>query len=200
MWNSDPSKSSTLVTDKAPSRPFDDCRRAFRKAALARALASLWLASALTGPARSAECQLVPDDRDPSQQILRCGRGLVVRSAPGTSYSPASQGEEQPNSVQLDSGALLVEFHPTHSHPTFQILTPQAIAAVRGTRWAVDVGADRTSTLVISGIVAVSRRSAPSTALLRAGQGLDVSPGMDPLVVKRWKPERVRTLLARFGE
>lgn len=167
---------------------------------LAVAFASIWCAAALSAPSRAAECQMTPDDRDASQQILRCGRALVIRSAPGTSYSPVPQGGEQPSEVQLDSGALLVEFHPSPHHPTFQILTPHAIAAVRGTRWAVEVGADKTSTFVISGIVAVSRRSEPATVLLRRGQGVDVSPGMEPLAVKRWKPERVKTLLARFGE
>jgi len=146
-------------------------------------------------------CVLVSDNRNPSEKILRCGSGLSIRNAPGTRYRlPDQAGQRQPTEVQLDSGALMLEFTPSKNRRTFQILTPHAIAAVRGTRWAVEVTSDRTSTLVISGKVEVARRSGRRRALLHAGEGADVTAGAGPIVVKRWAKERVDALLARFGE
>jgi hypothetical protein len=44
------------------------------------------------------------------------------------------------------------------------------------------------------------QRSASSDGVsLRRGQGVDVAPGSEPLVVKRWPQARVSALLARFG-
>ena len=57
-----------------------------------------------------------------------------------------------------------------------------AIAAVRGTKWVVDVGSEKASTFVIAGRVAVSRPSGGQTVLLRAGDGADVSPDSAPIV------------------
>jgi hypothetical protein len=154
----------------------------------------------LSASAQTSACELVPDAQNPPERILRCGDKLVIRTAHDTSYHPVDQnGTEQPNAVELDSGALMIEFHPSKGHPSFQIRTPHAIAAVRGTRWVVDVGSGQTSTFVIAGHVAVSRPSGEQTTLLRAGEGADVSPGSGPIVVKRWAAARVRGLLARFG-
>ena len=98
-----------------------------------------------------------------------------------------------PSGAELDSGALLIE-----GTRDFQILTPHAIAAVRGTKWAVKVTPKLTSTLVISGVVEVTRGK--QTASLRAGQGTDISRGSGPIEVKRWNRKRVRALLAGFGQ
>ena len=40
----------------------------------------------------------------------------------------------------------------------FKVITPQAIAAVRGTKWAVDAVENQTSVFVVNGQVAVGRR------------------------------------------
>jgi ferric-dicitrate binding protein FerR (iron transport regulator) len=165
------------------------------------AAAAALLAVAVSAEAQTSGCQLVADDRNPPEKILRCGDTLEVRTAHGTSYRPVDlQGKPPPGELQLDAGALMVEFHPSREHQTFQIRTPYAIAAVRGTKWVVDVGSEKTSTFVIAGRVAVSRPGARPSALLRAGQGADVSPGSGSIVVKRWAARRVRALLARFGQ
>jgi hypothetical protein len=109
-------------------------------------------------------------------------------------------GREPPDGARLDSGALMIEFMPRARLKNFQILTPHAIAAVRGTKWAVEVVPDRTSTLVISGTVEVMRPRGTRAALLHAGEGADVSAGAGRIVVKRWARERVDALLARFGQ
>jgi hypothetical protein len=162
---------------------------------------SILFGTTLSALSQGSECALVADDRNPSEQILRCGADLVVRTAPGTRYHPIDQqGNEPPKALQLDAGALMIEFHPSEAQKNFQILTPHAIAAVRGTKWVVDVISTRTSTLVISGEVAVSRPHANETVVLKAGQGADVSAGTGSIAAKRWPNKRVRALLARFGE
>jgi hypothetical protein len=115
-----------------------------------------------------------------------------------------------PSSVQLDSGALLIEFHAKRRRD-FQILTPATVASVRGTKWATEVKPGQSSTLVLEGQVMVKRRSTAESVVLGPGEGVDVftgvaaagkrkGGGLKPLAVKRWAPARVKALLARFGE
>ena len=64
----------------------------------------------------------------------------------------------------------------------FQILTPHAIASVRGTQWAVDVGATRTSVFVERGQSSrCARPRVPRRDALRAGEGVDVDDGATSL-------------------
>jgi len=159
------------------------------------------LATTLSVRAQASACQFVPDDRNPPEKMLRCGDVLVMRRASGASYHLViPQGARLPEEVGLDGGALMLEFHASKERPAFQIRTPYAIAAVRGTNWVVDVGAGKASTFVITGVVAVSRPRAAETALLHAGEGADVSPNSGPIVARRWSAPRVGALLARFGQ
>jgi ferric-dicitrate binding protein FerR (iron transport regulator) len=165
------------------------------------AAASVLLVAVVSAEAQTSACRLVADDRNPPEKILRCGDSLEVRAAHGTSYRPVDpQRTQPPRELQLDAGALMIEFHPSRERQTFQIRTPYAIAAVRGTNWVVEIGSGKTSTFVIAGSVAVSRPGAGPTALLRAREGADVSAGSGPIVVTRWAADRVRALLARFGQ
>src|SRR5262249_35725611 len=149
--------------------------------------------------AQIPKCALSPDERNPSEKVLRCGDQLTIRNARNTSYRLTGQnGDEMPKGAELDSGALMIEFKPSAAKRSFQIRTPHALAAVRGTTWAVEVDADKTATLVISGVVEVRRPNAKKGVRLRAGQGSDVTSGTGPLTVKRWGKPRVDALLARF--
>ena len=177
----------------------------------------LWLCTCVFGSAlaQSGACVLTPDKRNPNDQILRCGTELTITPAPGTVYHPAAAAEDGlPASVQLDSGALLIEFHSKRRRE-FQILTPQAIASVRGTKWAMEVKPGQTSTLVLLGQVTVARKDAAEEVVVGPGQGVDVSTGdagktvrsmsssakpAPPIGVKKWAPDRVKALLARFGQ
>jgi hypothetical protein len=151
--------------------------------------------------AAGGACALVPSDRDPAEKILQCGEQLTVRPAHGTSYRPIyKRGRRLPSAIRLDSGALLIEFHPEGQQIEFQILTPLAIAAVRGTKWAMEVSATRTSTLVLEGAVAVTSRRLNQYVVLTEGQGVDISEGDTSLTPKQWGEARVRALLQRFGE
>jgi ferric-dicitrate binding protein FerR (iron transport regulator) len=176
-----------------------------RKVFAAILVATALLGSAFQGSgyalAASGACQLVPSERDPSEKILQCGDQLTVRPAHGTSYQPIfKRGQRLPSAIRLNSGALLIEFHPDSEQIEFQILTPLAIAAVRGTKWAMEVSAKRTSTLVLDGAVAVTSRALNQYVVLTAGQGVDISEGDTSLTPKQWGEARVRALLQRFGE
>lgn len=131
---------------------------------------------------------------DPPRQVLRCGTRLTV-TAEGEARFRLREGRGGPSGAELDGSGLLVE---TPGRP-FQIRTPHAVASVRGTVWAVDVEAGRTSVFVESGRVAVARRGGGRPVRLGAGQGVDVATGTGPLEVRTWPQERVRRLLARFG-
>jgi hypothetical protein len=170
-------------------------------------LSSLCVVTALLAslPARldAAEfgCKLVPNDRGLSEKILQCGDSLTVRPAAGARYHVISKtGQPLPTGIRLDDGAILIEFHPTPAEPNFEILTPLAVAAVRGTKWAMDVVKTKTSTLVLDGSVAVTSRRLNQYVVLGPGEGVDISAGDTTLVQKRWGEPRVRALMSRFGE
>ena len=166
--------------------------------------AAFLLVTAIAGPgsARAAgACALVPNDRMPSEKILQCGETLTVRPAQGARYQPLfKKGDPLPVGIRLNGGALLIEYHPASPQEKFQILTPLAIAAVRGTKWAMDVTKAQTSTLVLNGAVAVTNRRLNKFVILTEGQGVDITPTDTSVVQKTWGEARVRALLSRFGE
>jgi len=163
-------------------------------------LACLVAASMTAAPvaAQPAGCTLSPDEHNRSEKVLRCGDSLTIRSTPGAKFELNPEGA--PSGAKLDSGALMIEFKPTDQRKDFQIMSPQSIAAVRGTRWVVDVTRKQTSTLVLEGSVEVRRPAAAKGVLLRPGDGTDVKAGKGPVTVKRWGRKRVDALLARFGQ
>jgi hypothetical protein len=63
-------------------------------------------------------------------------------------------GNGRVDSVELSSKALLLDVPRKQSGNRFQVITPQAIAAVRGTKWAVDAAEGKTSVFVVNGRVA----------------------------------------------
>jgi hypothetical protein len=159
-----------------------------------------WISASAHALGQSGGCVLIADEHNPSEKILRCDEHLTIRKAPNSKYQAISAKGQPPSSVRLQSGALMIEFAPTDSKKSFQILTPHAIAAVRGTKWAIEVVGKRTSTLVLSGVVEVKHLNGEGAALLRAGEGADVSDKKGLIVVKRWGKKRVDALLARFGQ
>jgi ferric-dicitrate binding protein FerR (iron transport regulator) len=135
----------------------------------------------------------------PPRRILRCAGGfsLEVEHAASLRVIPRNS-KEAPEAVELEGGGILVDY-PKAPRRGFQILTPHAVASVRGTSWIVDVTGPRTSVFVIHGKVGVSRRGTSIVVTLASGDGVDVEPGAAPLVRKRWAPARAAALLARFG-
>jgi len=173
------------------------------------ALASVWhfpavLLACLFLPA-GAEAQsvgcVVQTTAAPQRQVLRCRDGLTIEAEAGSEYTLVDRnGDRQPDAVRLRSRAILVDAPPRSGRRRFEVLTPQAIAAVRGTQWVVDVASGKTAVFVVTGRVSVRRASrSAGSVTLGPGEGVDVEPGTGPLVVRRWPAPRASALLARFG-
>lgn len=136
-----------------------------------------------------------------TRHIVHCRGGLSIVAESGAQYSLRDRNRDgRVDGVRLGGKALLLDLPDAPSATGFQVTTPQAIAAVRGTQWAVDVQAGRTSVFVVRGSVAVRRPSGGSSVTLSAGDGVDVDDGATALVVKRWPARRVAALMARFGQ
>lgn len=140
---------------------------------------------------------------NPPRTLLTCPNGVKITAEDGTTFSlvdrdPAAPG---PEAVHLDGQGVLVEVPPGGVPGGFEVTTPQAIAAVRGTRWAVDVQNGTTSVFVIEGTVAVRRAPDDPSVDLGPGEGVDVEEGTrSVLTVRRWGAQRSSSLLSRFGE
>ena len=189
------------------TRPADARRRAFARADGHEAGSSpsglgAWIGAAavfavgtLGASAQTSGCTLTQRS-DPPGQVLACRDGLTIRTEPGSALSLSDRNRDGiPEAARLDGRGALIEAPPGRGG--FQIQTPHAVAVVRGTVWAVDVTEERTSVFVERGRVAV-RRPGGRPVELAAGDGVDVAPGTEPLVVKRWAPARAAALLARF--
>jgi ferric-dicitrate binding protein FerR (iron transport regulator) len=137
---------------------------------------------------------------NPPRQALACPGGFTITPEAGTRYRLIDRNRDgRPEGAVLDEKGLLLDFPAGRPPRDFQILTPHAIASVRGTLWAVDVTAARTSVFVARGTVAVSLPSRTGSVLLGPGNGIDVGAGTTELVVNTWSPARAAALLARFG-
>jgi ferric-dicitrate binding protein FerR (iron transport regulator) len=190
-----------IVLNKADR--FVDMKQTDRVRAIVLGLIAAWIGAATPALGQPAGCTLVADDRNPKEKMLRCGDDLTIRAAANSKYQVTGEtGQGPPTEVRLESGALLIEFTPSARAKNFQILTPHAIAAVRGTRYAVEVTPARSSTLVLEGEVEVAQVRDRQRSARRLGvtQGADVTAKPGPVVVKRWGRKRVDALLARFGQ
>ena len=157
------------------------------------------LASIETAIAQQADQGCSSENSPGMTQTLHCDGGITIVAENGAHYTLHRGRQGRVDAVELDSKALLVEVPPKAGGNTFQVITPQAIAAVRGTKWAVDVNGDKSSVFVVHGQVGVTRRTRGRGVTLRAGDGVDVEAGA-PLEVKRWAPARASALLARLGQ
>lgn len=136
-----------------------------------------------------------------SRHLVRCQSGLSITVEGGAEYSLLDTTHTgSVNAVRLEGKAVLVDLPQNASSSGFEVVTPQAIAAVRGTQWAVDVGEGTTSVFVVRGAVAVNRRSGGAGVVLGPGEGVDVEEGTSALEVRRWPARRVNALMARFGQ
>jgi ferric-dicitrate binding protein FerR (iron transport regulator) len=166
---------------------------------LITAIAATIALSAGPALAQSAACTLKTIAGSPALKLLSCSSGAVVKAEATTRFNVVESGGRA-EAIVLKSGAVLTEFPSGGTRRGFQIRTPHAIAAVRGTRWAVDVTAAKTSVFVVRGSVRVAARDARPAVTLRAGDGVDVAAGdPGPLAVTRWKRPRIEALLSRLG-
>jgi hypothetical protein len=132
--------------------------------------------------------------------VVSCRDGLSITAEKGASYQLLDRDRNgNVDAVRLRSKAVLVDVPAQRPGRRFEVITPQAIAAVRGTRWAVDVAPAKTSVFVERGKVGVQKRAAGAGVVLGAGEGVDVEPGKS-LHVKRWGQPRVKALMLRLGQ
>jgi hypothetical protein len=133
-------------------------------------------------------------------QTLRCETAITIVAENGAKFELRDRNRDgQVDSVELSSKALLLEVPKKSGRTRFEVVTPQAIAAVRGTRWAVDAEGGKTSVFVVNGRVRVARAGGRGRVDLGPGDGVDVETSGAQLVVKRWPPARVAALMARLG-
>jgi ferric-dicitrate binding protein FerR (iron transport regulator) len=133
-------------------------------------------------------------------QTLRCDNGVTIIAESGARFELKDVNRDgHIDSVELSSKALLIEVPRRPRGNPFRVLTPQAIAAVRGTRWAVDAADGKTSVFVADGRVGVSRRARGRAVVLGPGEGVDVEAA-GALLVKRWGQPRIDALMARLGQ
>ena len=135
----------------------------------------------------------------PAAQTLHCEGGITIVAENGARYSLKDRNHDgRIDQAELQSKAVLLDVPKQRGDKTFEVRTPQAIAAVRGTRWAVDVADAKTSVFVADGRVGVSRRARGRAVVLGPGEGVDVE-ATGPLTVKQWGQPRVDALMARLG-
>ncbi len=153
-----------------------------------------------TALAQDVGCRLVPV-AGTTRQILKCREGLTAIVEDGARFTLKDRDRNgKADAVRLRRKALLLDAPPGSVPGGFAVVTPQAIAAVRGTKWVVDVGQGKTSVFVLRGRVAVQRPASTAGVVLAPGEGVDVEAGTAPLTVKRWPAKRVTALMARFGQ
>jgi ferric-dicitrate binding protein FerR (iron transport regulator) len=156
------------------------------------------LAPVATAVAQSATMECSSESSTITTQTIHCKAGVTIVVENGARYAlHARDGSGRVDSVELSSKALLLEVPKGRNE--FKVVTPQAIAGVRGTKWAVDAAENRTSVFVVHGRVAVGRRAGGNSVTLGPGEGVDVEAA-GPLTVKRWPPARVAALMARLGQ
>lgn len=158
----------------------------------------------LIGPATAqnaanAGCMASPSAA--GTQTWRCDNGITIVAESGARFELNDANRDgHIDSVELSSKALLIEVPRKPGGNPFKVLTPQAIAAVRGTKWAVDVAEAKTSVFVANGRVGVTRRAVRGRGVvLGVGEGVDVE-ATGPLTVKTWGQPRVDALMARLGQ
>jgi ferric-dicitrate binding protein FerR (iron transport regulator) len=184
------------VPNGAPAPRMDDVMRTFARAACVALACFLWSADNAASQPANAGCLSQPS----AKQTLRCDNGITIVAEDGAKFELRDHNRDgHVDSAELSSKALLVEVPKKPGGTRFDVLTPQAIAAVRGTKWAVDAAEGKTSVFVVNGRVNVGRRAGGRQVVLGPGQGVDVE-ATGALVVKRWPPARVAALMARLGQ
>jgi len=170
-----------------------------RAGCCALAWSLLLIGSAMAQPATDMGCTASPSGA--GTQVWRCDNGITIVAENGARFELKDANRDgHIDAVELSGKALLVEVPKKPGGNPFKVLTPQAIAAVRGTKWAVDVADTKTSVFVANGRVGVTRRAARGRGVvLGPGEGVDVE-ATAPLTVKTWGQPRVDALMERLGQ
>lgn len=125
--------------------------------------------------------------------------GSVLMAGANTSVSIA---EYNPHGKQRGFLSLLTGIIRTQLSSLwksdFRIETRAAIASVRSTDWVTIADPDRSSVLVVGGIVDITATATGEWARLVAGFGIDVPVGEGLPAPRQWPAERVTRTLGRL--
>lgn len=133
----------------------------------------------------------------PDRHVVHCTGGLVITLDAAAQIGLLADPADPPRVIDVKRGSVLINVE--QGTAATQVQTRHAIAAVRGTEYAVELTGEGTAVFVLTGRVRVSHTDAtPGRVTLRQGEGVDVVPGQR-LEVKNWGEARIRTLLSRFG-
>jgi len=123
-------------------------------------------------PAQQAMMGCSSEHSSNTVQILRCRGGVTIIAEDGAKFTLQDRDKNGAvDSVNLQSKALLVDAPKQRGKKSFEVTTPQAIAAVRGTKWAVDVQETRTSVLVARARSRCEAPPAPTRSFLAPAMG-----------------------------
>jgi hypothetical protein len=169
---------------------------------------SLWRAgawwAASPGPLTPGDAMIRtgPD----TQAELRCADGLALTVGVGTEASIESlvaSARPSRNVVIWVFEGLVGLVSPTPRAGRTEIRAPLAIAAARSTEWLVSVAQDdATAVFARAGVVAVTPSAAAAgapEALLRPGEGIDVTAAGGAGPVTNWGAARVARTGAALG-
>jgi ferric-dicitrate binding protein FerR (iron transport regulator) len=168
---------------------------------IACAIFGLLAGQAITGQvlAQPAKFGCASQPAAQGTQILQCATAITIVTEDGAKFELRDRNRDgHVDSIELSNKALLIEVPKKPGGNRFNVVTPQAIAAVRGTKWAVDAADGKTSVFVVDGSVNVTRPAGGGEVVLKPGDGVDVEAS-GQLIVKRWPPARVAALMARLG-
>jgi ferric-dicitrate binding protein FerR (iron transport regulator) len=164
----------------------------------AMVVAALWMVTQPAAAQSGKEGCKVTDAG--AQKIWSCPGGLTIVEENGARFTLDDRDHDgNVDLVRLWAKALLLDLIEGSGHDV-QVVTPQAITAVRGTKWAVDAGDGKTSVFVVRGAVGVRRPHAGGEVVLGPGAGVDADADSSALHVKQWGEARIRGLMARFGQ
>jgi hypothetical protein len=109
-------------------------------------------------------------------------------------YTPSSQSQR--SVLQAFVGVFRMAVQKVLPAGVFEVHTSNAVAAIRGTEWMVEVKPEATAVVVLEGRVAVShaRPDIGGAVVLTAGEGTDVRGDQAPTPPKIWGTARVEAL------
>ena len=109
-------------------------------------------------------------------------------------YSPSSQ--RQKAVLQAFIGVFSIAVQKVLPESVFEVHTSNAVAAIRGTEWMVEVKPEATAVMVLEGQVVVrhTRPDIGGAVVLRAGEGMDMHGNQMPTSPQTWNAVRVEAM------
>ncbi|MEI1278595.1 FecR domain-containing protein [Leptospira venezuelensis] len=139
--------------------------------------------SVLKASDRVIESEIVKTDKDATLDLTTTLG--TVRLLGGSEASIAALRADQ-NYIKINSGNILVKVAKLKKNESISIDTPTVVAAVRGTQfWGQVNPANETGTFAVrEGSVQITRKDDEARVLVKAGEAVDLGPGIKALKVR----------------